>query len=315
MPTDAAQPPRTLAIRTGKSLALLAADIKLAHSVFALPFAVLGAFLARPPQSSWGRFGGQLALIVACMVLARTWAMLVNRLADRLIDARSPRTAGRAFAAGKVHPAFGWMVAGVSAAGFVLAACGFLWAYGNPWPAYLCLPVLAWLAFYSITKRFTALCHLVLGASLAMSPVAAAIAVEPRAVFTTPSLWWLAGFVMLWVGGFDVIYALQDEAFDRAQKLRSMPSMLGTRGAAWAARSLHAGSLLMLAAAWTSNQRLGLSFAIGMGLVAVLLAVEHVVLAVRLRKSQESPGLHVLFFTINGVVGCVCGVLGVIDLW
>ncbi|MBL8759095.1 MAG: UbiA family prenyltransferase, partial [Phycisphaerae bacterium] len=126
-----------------------AGDIKVAHSVFAMPFAVLGAFLAwgrfAGPSSSaapetWGHIGGQLALVVACMVLARTWAMLVNRLADAGFDASNPRTAKRAVAAGRLSPRAGWAIALSCAGVFVLAAAGFWAWFANPWPVILSVP-------------------------------------------------------------------------------------------------------------------------------------------------------------------------------
>jgi len=158
-------------------------DIKIAHSVFALPFALLAAFMAATAPGEdvmgWGRLGGLLALVVACMVLARTWAMLVNRLVDRRFDRENPRTAGRAFASGRVAAGAGWILAAACAGAFVLCCGGFWFLDGNPWPVILALPALGWIALYSFTKRFTALCHLFLGGALAASPIAASIAVRP----------------------------------------------------------------------------------------------------------------------------------------
>jgi len=297
------------------SLKLLAADIKLAHSVFALPFAVLGAVLAFVHGGgTWSRFAGQVALVIACMVLARTWAMLVNRLVDRRLDAGNPRTAGRAFAAGKASPVLGWAVATACAAGFVGLAWLFLFAFANPWPLYLSVPVLGWLAFYSFTKRFTAACHAVLGASLAFSPIAAALAVAPSTLSGTPALWWTAGFVLLWVTGFDVIYALQDEGFDREQKLASIPTAMGLSGAIWAARLLHVGAFLALLSAWTAEPALSKFFAAAVGLTGVVLLVEHVVLTRSGRAAGAKPGLHAAFFTLNGVLSCVVGGAACADL-
>ncbi|MFZ2874835.1 MAG: UbiA-like polyprenyltransferase [Phycisphaerales bacterium] len=301
----------------GRALRLLAADIKLAHSVFALPFAIFGAFLVGPgpagDRAAWLGFAGKVGLIVVCMVGARTWAMVFNRLADREIDARNQRTSGRVIAAGRVSPFVGWLAALGAAGVFVLGAWGFWWFFKNPWPSYLTAPVLAWLAFYSLTKRFTAMCHVVLGLSLAASPVAAAIAVRPDAVFSTPSVWWIAGFVVLWVGGFDVVYALQDQEFDRANKLRSIPVALGTQGAVWIARAWHAVAVLALLAAWTSHAELGWLFAAGAGAAVCLLGVEHIVLARSCRKDPVKPGLHMVFFTLNGVVALVLGGAGAVD--
>lgn len=306
-PTPAIAPPGPAPVL--ERLRLAAADIKLAHSVFALPFAVLGAFLARPAEGSWGRFAGQLGLVVVCMVAARTWAMLVNRLADRRYDAANPRTQRRVLASGRMSPRDAATVAGGSAAAFI-AACGLFWAFfGNPWPLILSVPVLAWIAFYSFTKRFTALCHVFLGGALAASPLAAAIAVDPASLGSVPALYWLAGMVLLWVAGFDVIYALQDIDFDRGAGLSSIPARLGWRRAIWASRAMHAGALAMLITAAAAEGRFGPAFYAAVAAVGVLLVAEHAVLA-----GRGKAGLDMAFFTINGVVSCVLGAAGVADL-
>jgi 4-hydroxybenzoate polyprenyltransferase len=293
-------------------LILAAGDIKLAHSVFAMPFAILAAFMARPVGSPWRVFAAQLGLIVICMVLARTWAMLVNRLADRQIDAANPRTQRRVLASGRLAARDGLLIALGSAALFV-AACGAFWVFfANPWPLTLSLPVLAWIGFYSFTKRFTALCHVFLGGALAASPIAAAIAVDPHVPTTTPALWFLSGMVLLWVAGFDVIYGLQDIEFDRGAGLHSVPARLGWRGAIWVSRVLHVGAFAILALAASPvgrEARFGPVFFAAVGGVGVLLLVEHAILAKR-----GKAGLDMAFFTVNGVVSCVLGVAGVLDV-
>lgn len=308
-------------------LRLAAADIKLTHSVFALPFALLGAFLARQgtfstagagagvsaspsrPLALDSRFALQLALIVLCMVLARTWAMLYNRLADRRIDALNPRTSRRIIAAGSLPVRDAWLIALGASVLFVGACSGFWWLFNNPWPAALSLPVLGFIAFYSLTKRFTMFCHLVLGAALAISPLAAAIAVRPESLQATPALWTLSAMVLCWVAGFDIIYALQDVEFDLQQRLHSIPSTLGPRGAIWASRLLHALAATLLLLAWKADQRLGPAFGLGVALVIALLVLEHIVLAKR-----GKAGIDMAFFTINGVVSCVLGLIGIADL-
>lgn len=287
----------------------VAADIKIAHSVFALPFALLAVFLTRPGADTPARLAAKLALVVACMVSARTWAMLVNRLADRRIDAANPRTARRALPAGRLTGRQGLAAAGVSAAAFTACAAAFGPLFANWWPAILALPVLAWIAFYSFTKRFTALCHLFLGGALAASPICAAIAINPAALTHTPALWWLAGMVLCWVAGFDIIYALQDVDFDRAAGLSSVPAALGPRGAAWVSRGLHAVAAACLVLAWRSDPRLGALFAIAVGTTLALLVAEHVVLV---RKGLA--GLDLAFFTLNGVVSCLLGAAGIADV-
>jgi 4-hydroxybenzoate polyprenyltransferase len=295
-----------------------AGDIKIAHSVFAMPFAVLGAVMAwgrfgTPGQGhaveTWGQVAGQLGLVVACMVLARTWAMLVNRLADAGFDAANPRTARRAVAAGRLGARAGWVMAMGCAGMFAFTAAGFWWWFANPWPVVLAVPVLGWLALYSYAKRFTWLCHVLLGTALAISPLAAALAVRPAALVEVMALYALSGMVVLWVAGFDVIYALQDTAFDRSRGLFSVPARLGVRAALWLSRAMHTGAWACLAAAWWLDPRFGVVFGAALVLVAGLLVFEHVHLA---RRGEA--GLEMAFFTVNGVVSCVVGVLGVVNV-
>lgn len=288
---------------------LAALDIKLSHTVFALPFAVLGAFLAREADAPWSRFGVQMLLVLVCMVFGRTWAMLINRIADRQIDADNPRTARRAFAAGKLSQGFGTGALIACALGFIAGAAGFWFHTANPWPVILSIPVLLYLGGYSFTKRFTWLCHLYLGIALSISPVAAALAVNPHALATTPALWWLMGMVALWVAGFDIIYSLQDVEIDRAAKLWSVPSRLGVNRAIWISRILHLAAFTSLVIAFRSEPRLGMLFGCAVVLVGILLITEHMVLARRGRA-----GLEMAFFTLNGIVSCILGIAGCVDL-
>lgn len=295
----------------GAKLRLVGADIKLAHSVFALPFALLAAFLVAPGDESridWSRFGGMLVLVVVCMFCARTWAMVINRIADREIDADNPRTARRVFAAGALSGRDGLAVLAGSALAFV-GACALYWVfYNNPWPTLLSWIVLAWIAFYSYTKRFTWLCHVFLGGALAVSPIAASIAVSAGLVPPSPVLW-LSLMVLLWVAGFDVIYALQDLDFDRQRGLRSIPARFGWKGAAWISRGLHALAVGALITAWRVEHRFGWLFACGVGVVVAVLVWEHLVLARRGRA-----GIPMAFFTLNGVVALALGAFGIADV-
>ena len=300
------------------AIATAAGDIKLAHSVFAMPFAILAAFLAWPrAERGAGAFAGQLVIVVVCMVFARTWAMLVNRLADARFDAANPRTARRAIPSGRLAHTHALAMVTLSGALFVASASLFWLLYANPWPAILSVPALAWIALYSFTKRFTALCHLFLGGALAASPVAAAIAVDGMGAFTGAAglpaageaILMLAGMVVLWVAGFDVIYALQDLDFDREHGLHSIPARLGWRGAAWVSRVLHAGAWALLFGAWLAEPRLGWLFGAGVIVVGAVLVAEHLVLARR-----GKAGLDMAFFTLNGVVSCVLGLAGVADI-
>lgn len=321
MSSPAATPTANPPVGRFAAVRLVAADIKIAHSVFALPFAVLGAFLAGraiitdsegafwPGAYILGQFGGRLLLILAAMVLARTVAMLANRLWDREIDARNPRTAGRALPSGRLDANAARTVLIVCAALFMLVCGGFGLIYGNWWPALLGLPVLAWISLYGLAKRFTIFCHVWLGSSLAISPLAAALAVDPQAVATMPALWLLGAMVLCWVAGFDIIYALQDVDVDRKQGLHSMPGRLGVRPAMWISRGLHVIALAALAAAGLMDLRLAHLWWIGVALVGVLLLVEHVTIS-----RWGTARIALAFFTLNGVVSCVLGGLGVVDV-
>ncbi len=290
-------------------LRLAAADIKLAHSVFAMPFALLAVFLARDATERWRTFLLKLLLVVCCMVFARTCAMLVNRIADRGFDAANPRTRRRAVASGSLSARHARGYAIASAMAFVAVCSLFLLLFTNPWPITLSVPVLAWIAAYSYTKRFTAFCHVWLGVSLAIAPLAAALAVNPSALTHTPALWLIAGMVVLWVAGFDVIYALQDEAFDRERGLHSVPARWGKRGGGWASRVMHLGAFSLLAAAAIAEPRFGVFFYAAVAAVGGLLVYEHVVL-----RRRGLAGLDMAFFTINGVVSCLLGVAGIADV-
>jgi 4-hydroxybenzoate polyprenyltransferase len=303
--STAAAPSATLLGR----IRLVAGDIKLAHSVFALPFAVLGAFLAR--TTDWpgnAGFALQLVLIVVCMVFARSWAMIFNRLADRRLDAANPRTARRALASGRLSPKQGWAAALACATMFAATTSIFWWRFGNPWPLILSAPVLAWIGFYSLTKRFTAACHVFLGGALAASPLAACIAVNPSSLTSVGSVWCLSAMVLCWVAGFDIIYALQDIDFDRGAGLHSVPARLGWRGAVWVSRVLHVAAFGLLLGAWALDARLSWLFLTGVAAVGVLLVSEHLVLARR-----GKAGLDMAFFTLNGLVSCILGVAGCLD--
>jgi len=294
-----------------RALALALSDIKLAHSVFALPFALLASFMSADLERP-ARFGAQLVVIVACMVLARTWAMMVNRLADHRFDAANPRTRRRVIASGALGVRQGWTIA-LASAGLFIACCAAFLVWANPWPLILSVPVLAWIALYSYTKRFTALAHLFLGAALAISPIAAMIAIDPDLLWSwspqARAVVLLAGFVLLWVAGFDVDYALQDLDFDRRTGLRSIPARLGPRGALWVSRAMHTGAFALLVAANFPDERLAYIFSFATIGVGAILVFEHTVLARR-----GVAGRPLAFFTLNGVVSVVLGVAGCVDV-
>ena len=291
-------------------------DIKLAHSVFALPFAILGAFLVAPylgdhPDHgiNWKLFSGMLALVIVCMVFARNFAMLFNRVVDAKIDADNPRTHRRAFASGSLKLKDGYLFLAFNALAFMIA-CSLFWVFfNNPWPTILGAPVLVWIGFYSLTKRFTWLCHVFLGGALASSPIAAAIAVGPSDIPFTPALYSIAAMVLTWVAGFDIIYALQDLDYDQRVGLHSIPAKFGWKRAAWISRVLHLIAIACLINAWRIEPQLGTLFLIAISIVSIVLIYEHVILAKR-----GIAGIPMAFFTLNGIVSLILGVCGCLDV-
>ena len=290
----------------------IAGDIKIAHSVFALPFALLAAFLAGESTVGglqWGRFLIALLLVAVAMVCARTVAMLANRLFDRHIDAMNPRTAGRALPSGRLRTEHALGSIAVGCVVFLLTCLGFLWLSDNPWPILLGVPVLLWISLYPLAKRFTPLCHAWLGSSLALSPLAAALSVAPHSLVELPALWCLAGMVLTWVTGFDILYALQDVEIDRAQGLHSMPSRWGIRRSMWISRGLHLGSIALLVLAWWMTPAFRYVFLAGIVAATGLLVWEHAIIA-----RYGTDRITMAFFTLNGIVSCLLGLTGVIDV-
>jgi 4-hydroxybenzoate polyprenyltransferase len=289
--------------------AIIASDIKIAHSVFALPFALLGAFMAATSVSlDWSRFSLQLGLIVLAMVLARTVAMLANRVLDARIDQRNPRTATRAIPSGRLSRGAAIAAIALCAAGFICTCAAFGIFFQNWWPVALAAPVLMWISAYALLKRFSWLCHIYLGSSLAISPLAAALAIQPGSL-VQPSLWLLSAMVLCWVAGFDIIYALQDVEVDREQNLHSMPARLGITSAMWISRILHVVAIVCLIACWWLDDRFQALFAAGVIIVAALLIYEHLTV-----RRWGTTKLALAFFGLNGVISCVLGTLGILDL-
>jgi len=305
----ASPPPPADAAPPGLSAQLLAIgrDIKLSHTIFALPFAVLAALLA-PTLTDEAIGLASLGLIVLCMVLARTAAMTANRWLDARFDAANPRTAGRAVPAGRVSlPVMRGMTLATAAA-FIAAAALFWPLRDNPWPLAASPVVVAWLIGYSLTKRFTAASHLVLGAALAISPLAAGLAMAPAAL-AAPDLWLLAAMVLCWVAGFDILYALQDVEVDQKLGLHSIPARFGVDNALGVSRILHGLALLCLVALAMFSPVLGAVFALGVVACALLLATEHLIVA---RSGVRR--LHLVFFTLNGVISVLLACLGTVDI-
>ena len=285
-----------------KRLSLLLESIKFAHSVFALPFALVAMIVAAgglPPARI-------VALIIVCMVCARSAAMAFNRYTDRELDARNPRTRLRPTVTGVVSPKF--------LVGFTLVCIACFWtaAWFLNTACFVCaLPVLAVLLGYSFSKRFTSLCHFWLGLALGLAPVGAHLAVRGNfaPLAGLGARWglsfelfpWLMTFtVVIWVAGFDIVYACQDYAVDCADaRLHSLPKRLGMPAALRAARLLHLLAVVALAALGI-YAGMGLWYFLAVGLTGGLLFYEHWIV-----RPDDLSRVNMAFFTLNGAVSLV----------
>ena len=287
---------------SGESLLVRYANlVKLPHTVFALPFALLGVvYASRTALVTWRL----VVLIVVAFTGARFAAMGFNRIADRELDALNPRTRSRERPAGRLSVRAAAAAVGAGALVFV-AAAGLL----NRLCLVLSPLALVWILAYSYTKRWTHWSHFWLGASLAIAPVGGFLAVAGRWSEPGWPLVALALGVVAWVAGFDILYALQDEAFDRAQGLKSAVVALGRRRAIAAARLSHGATVLLLAG-FGAGAGLGAPYFAGVVIAAGLLAFEH-----RLVRPDDLTRLDAAFFTMNGVLSIVVFLAALADRW
>lgn len=265
--------------------------VKLPHTVFALPFALVGVTLASnvAPVSA-----SQILWIVLAFTSARFAAMGFNRIADREIDARNPRTKSRELPSGAMS---------LKEAGIAVVLAGAMFFLAAAMLNCLCLALaplaLGWVLFYSYTKRFTRWSHIVLGLGLSIAPVGGFLAITGQ--WGEP--WWmlaaLAIAVATWVGGFDILYALQDVSFDRSEGLHSIPAAWGEKRALLLARILHVATIAALSAVGFAAHA-GLLYTIGVLVAAALLVYEH-----SLVKEDDFTRLDAAFFTMNGVISIV----------
>ncbi len=248
--------------------------------------------------------------ILLCMVTARSAAMAFNRLVDRKIDAENPRTEGRHLPAGILSAGQVTLFTVLSSVGFIASTLLFL---PNKLPLYLSVPVLLWLCGYSYAKRFTSLAHYWLGAALGMSPIAAWIAIRGDAVMQNPTdllpAVVLAGAVMAWVGGFDILYACQDYEYDRGAKLHSIPTWLGVPGALRLAAASHVLTVLLLIVLPLVYPPFGMVYWLGVALIAGLLIYEH-----SLVKADNLERVNLAFFNVNAIISIGLLLIGVVDL-
>ncbi|KAB2954608.1 4-hydroxybenzoate octaprenyltransferase [Heliorestis acidaminivorans] len=270
--------------------------IKFEHTIFALPFAYMGALLAQVQIPTWD----VLFWITVAMVGARTAAMTLNRMIDRHIDRDNPRTAERAMAKGTIKVGEAWLYVLLSFALLIVAA-----AMLNPLALLLSPLAVFVLTIYSYTKRFTWACHLVLGAALAAAPVGAWIGVNA-------SIDWpvvvLGLAVLTWVAGFDILYACQDTEFDRSYGLYSIPARFGIATALWIARLFHVFAALLLL---MTGLMLGLGFwyFVGVFIAIILLFYEHTLVS-----PQDLSKLDAAFFAMNGYISVTMFLFTLIDI-
>jgi 4-hydroxybenzoate polyprenyltransferase len=278
--------------------------VKFSHTIFAMPFAMVGftlaAFPGGVPAMEPYRIWVLLAAVLVCMVTARSAAMAFNRWLDRHFDAQNPRTAIREIPAGIVSPGGALRFTILMSAAFTVTT-----AFINPLCLALSPVALAVVLGYSYTKRFTPLCHLVLGIGLSLAPIGAFLAVTGVFAFL-PILFSLA--VLCWVSGFDIIYALQDVEFDRSQGLHSIPARMGRAGALRVSRALHIFSAAFIVWAGLGGG-FGAIFWVGAALFCAMLVYQQSIV-----RPDDLSRVNLAFMTANGVASVVFGVLAIIDI-
>jgi 4-hydroxybenzoate polyprenyltransferase len=289
-----------MSISTNKLFANYLSLIKFSHTLFALPFAIIGYFIGL--QDSNSNFDIRLfLLVILCMVFARSAAMAFNRFIDWKIDIENSRTAIREIPAGIIKPSAARLFVLINCLLFILTTY-----FINSLCFYLSPIALLVILGYSYTKRFTALCHLVLGVGLALAPIGAYLAVTGQ-FNLLPLLFSFA--VLFWVSGFDIIYALQDEEFDKSKNLKSIPVWLGKKGALTLSTLLHVASAsFIIYAGYHFN--LGLLYWLGSGVFTGLLIYQHTLV-----KANDLSKVNIAFFTTNGIASVVFAVFVVFDLY
>lgn len=273
--------------------------VKFSHTVFAMPFAMIGYSLAIAQDEYYFSLR-VLLLIILCMIFARNAAMGFNRLADKGFDTLNPRTSNRELPSGKISPKAATIFVITNAALFIIAA-GFI----NRLTLILSPVALLVVLGYSLTKRITPLCHLILGLGLSLAPIGAYVSVTGQ-FNIMPVLYSL--IVLTWVSGFDIIYALQDDEFDRMNKLYSLPSAIGRKKALYVSVIIHAVTFLLVIAAGFAGKT-GIFYWIGAGLFTLLLIYQH-----RIIKHDDLSKLTLAFGTTNGIASIIYALFVIFDL-
>ena len=286
--------PKNLAFKNYLSL------VKFSHTIFALPFALIGYFYAL--YSTDFTFTPKLfALILLCMVFARNAAMSFNRVTDRFIDKRNPRTANREIPSGKIHPRNAFIFSMLNAILFV-ATTFFI----NKLVFYLSPLALLVILGYSYTKRYTMFCHFILGLGLSLAPIGAYLSVTGSWALI-PIIFSI--IVLLWVSGFDILYSIQDEEFDKEESLKSIPAILGWRRARIISGILHAGVIaLTLKVGYIINS--GLYYWIAAAIFIALLVMQHLVV-----KKNSEKRINFAFATLNGLASLLYAAFTVLSFY
>ena len=274
--------------------------VKFSHTIFAMPFAVIGYFLGlelSPAVFTWELFIG----IILCMVFARNAAMAFNRYVDRKIDTENPRTALREIPRGIIKPNGALIFVIINSLLFILTT----WFINNL--VFLLSPVALMIILgYSLTKKITALCHFILGIGLSLAPIGAYLAVTST---FHPLPLTLSFIVLCWTSGFDIIYALQDEQFDKNQKLRSIPVLTGKKKALLLSTILHIISGILVLAVGT-KEIFSMVYWVGAGLFILLLLIQH-----SLVKPHDLSKINIAFFTTNGIASILYAVFTLVSLY
>jgi len=273
--------------------------VKFSHTVFAMPFALVGYFLASADEGH-GFNLRTLLLVIVCMILARSAAMSFNRLADYRFDSMNPRTASREIPSGVISRRNALAFVIVSSLLFIVAT-----AFINNMTLLLSVPALAVVLGYSYTKRFTPLCHLILGLGLSLAPIGAYIAVTGQ--FALLPLVYSA-IVLTWVSGFDIIYALQDDEFDRSAGLYSLPAVLTRAQALTVSVTLHVLTAVLVFAAGFLGEA-GMLYWIGTAIFLTLLVYQHFIV-----RPNDLSRVTLAFGTLNGIAGLLFGLFVILDI-
>tara|TARA_Y100001954_G_C15795097_1_gene597179 strand:- start:345 stop:1190 length:846 start_codon:yes stop_codon:yes gene_type:complete len=271
--------------------------IKFSHTIFAMPFALIGFFLAKPHEFQWVI----LIYVILCMIFARSAAMAFNRYIDRDIDKKNPRTATvREIPSGKIKPSNALLFTIINALLFIITTYLI-----NPICFKLSPIALIIILGYSITKRFTYLCHLFLGIGLALAPIGSFLAVSGK-FDILPILFSVA--VVFWVSGFDIIYALQDEEFDKNENLYSIPAMIGIKNSMIISKVLHFLTFITLLFAGL-KYNFGTYYHIGFVIFSFLLVYQHLII-----KPNNLSKINLAFFTTNGIASIIFASFVIVDI-